>query len=746
MARVLAALLFLVAIMPVHAAEIDVRSGEHGDFTRLVLRIPEKTGWKLENDDRLAKLTIELPELKFSFDTVFDRVPRKRLNELRQSQIGAPLELSFACDCEARAFVQSGTLLVVDIRDRPVSKQKVALPLRMGREPSQSAKEEEQLVKDQPIEDRRKDAAQLPKSSGVLRSSVAQQLAPSFIPSGLGGRTVENRLYSRIMRGVDQEVLTLNPLEVKGADEASAKAQAELAETLASGLGLPNLRVTTVVDRDLRVSQEVATIQPAVQRCIGESHLVVEDWADETPFATQYASLRERLFGEFDKVDAEVALSLVRLYVHFGFGDEARASLGLLPASSSDHTLLAALAAAIDGRAAPQPNPLAGLQGCDTAASLWSVLSERRAPENTDTNAVLRSYGRLPAHLRAYLGPVLGEYLAEAGFVDAAQHLIRAVERGDEADKPSVAVVEAKLAGLQNNPAIEEQKLTEVIEDASASTHAPRALIALIEKRWSEGGSVTQKELLLADSFRREYRTSEIGPQLQTAYVIALGLSAQFDAAMAVLLTPGQEREGAVWQDTMDRILQRITTHADDITFLRHVAMLDGDPFLALRTGTANAAALRLNELGFFEDALRFADRPQDRKSREARAEIIARATLGAGRPHRALLELESVSGVEAERLRAEAMRASGALEQAAEALVRAGDLDTASRYVWLAGAESPLSGAEETRFGEIHLLGQALLRNPDPTEETPLAAARSLVEDSAQVRDQIETLLGRLQ
>lgn len=746
MARVLTVLLFFVAVMPVQAAEINVRSGEHEDFTRLVLRIPEKTGWDLENAINSARLTVDLPELKFAFDTVFDRVPRKRLKELRQSQSGAPLEISFACDCEARAFVQSGTLLVVDIRDRPASNPRVVLPLLTSDETRPSVKEGVQSIEDHPIEDRTENSAQLPQSNGGLRGSATPQIAPSFKSPGLGGRTVENRLYSRIMRGVDQEVLTLDPREAGGTDETNAKAQAELANTLALGLGLPNLRVTTVVDRDLRASHQNATGQPSAPRCIDEARLLVEDWADETPFTAQYARLREDLFGEFDRVDDQVALSLVRFYIHFGFGDEARVNLDLLQTASSERMLLAALAAAVDGRTAPQPNPLAGLQGCDNAAALWSVLSEQRAPENTDTNAVLRSYGRLPAHLRAYLGPALGEYLSEAGFVDAARHLIRAVERSDEADTSSIAVVEAKLAGLENKPEIAEQKLTEVIEDASASTHAPQALIELIEKRWSEGGTVTEQELLLADSFLREYRTSKIGPQMQTAYVIALGLSAQFDAAMAVLLAPGQDREAPIWQDTVDRILKRMITHADDITFLRHVATLDGDPFFAARTETSKAAALRLNELGFFEEALRFADRPQDRKSRATRAEIIARATLGTGRPHRALLELESASGAEAERLRAEAMRASGALEQAAEALVRAGDLETASRYVWLAGSEAPLPGAEETRFGEIHRLGRDLLNDPGPAEAPPLATARSLVEGSAQIRDQITTLLERLQ
>ncbi|MCE8544529.1 hypothetical protein KBY25_01730 [Ruegeria pomeroyi] len=746
MARVLLALLFFLAALPVDATEVEVRSGEHGDFTRLVLRIPVRTEWNLKNAVRSSQLTVALPDLKFEYDTVFERVPRKRLEELRQSEIGAPLEMLFACDCEARAFVQSGTLLVIDIRDRPADSPRLRLPLVRDQVLDVRAEGAVSAPQDHAVEDRVAEIA-LTEDTELLIADARRHQAFLDIPVPLAGeRAVENRLYSRILRGVDQEVLALRFRDEPGTERGSTEAQAALTETLTEGLGLPNLRVTTVVDRDLHAAREGHTSLPAVQQCIEDEQLAVGEWADNRPFSTQHADLRDGLFGEFDKVDARAALALARFYLHFGFGDEASVTLELLKPSYSEHKLLAALAAAVEGRQEPEGNPLAGLQGCDNAVAMWSVLSEKSASEATDTNAVLRSYGRLPLHLRAYLGPVLGEYLANAGFADAAHQLVRAAERINEGDQAAIAVVEAKIAGLNNKPDIREQKLKAVIEDASAPTHAPLALVDLIEKRWSEGGDITPQELLLAASYLHEFRRSEIGPRVQTAYVIALALSAQFDEAIGALAEPGQDRRSEIWQETVDRIVKRIMSHASDITFLRHVAMLDSDLFIAVKADTATLVAQRLIELGFFEDALRYADRPQDRKSRGARAEIIARATLGMGRPHRALLELESTSGAEAERLRAEAMSEAGALEQAAEALLRAGDLDAASRYIWLAGADAPIAGGEETRFGGIHLMGQALLEERKPSAATPLAAARELVDDSTRIRDQIGILLDRLQ
>lgn len=733
MARVWVIALIGLIASAVQAAEIDVRSGEHDGFTRLVFRIEPGTGWNLESGADAARLTIDLTDVVFRFDTVFDRIPRTRLAALNQSAPGAPLEMELACPCDARGFVQSGSLLVVDIRPRPdgapapPTLPPLASPITLPLVPDRLA---------------RPSPADSPAAGQIV---ATRPPAFSTLPVRQAGRAVETRLYSRILRGVDQEVLTLDPGNASRAAPDTLAAQAALAETLEQGLGLSNLRVSTVVDRDLGGIRGGNASPDSHLPCTDASRLAVDTWGSDAPFQTQLAGLRAGLYREFDAVDSDLALQMVRLYLFFGFGAEARDILSLAGANAQDHSLLSALADAVDGEPPRPGNPLAGQQACDGPAALWSALTEGRVAENADTKAVLRSFAALPQHLRAHLGPTLGDRLTEAGFVDAARQILRGTERTRTADPVSIEVVEAKLAELENKPDVQEEKLARIVTDDKASIHAPLALADLIEKRWAEGGDMSERDLELAAAFAQEYRKSEIGPRLQAAHIIALALAGRFDQAMLAVGAAGADRDQQAWTETLNRVLSRLTARSDDVTFLRHVSILPNDQFLAARLENAEQIAERLIALGFHELALRYADRPQDRKGRRDRAVLIARATLGTGRPHRALLELAGIESDEANRIRAEALYRTGDYSGAADLLAQSGDLERASRYVWISGASDPMPGTEGTGFAEIHAIGKDLLEPETEYPETPLAQARSIVENSSSMRDRIAEMLGRL-
>lgn len=733
MARVWIIVLISLIGTAVHATEIDIRSGEHDGFTRLVFRIAPDTQWNLESGANAARLTIELPDVVYRYDTVFGRIPRTRLAALTQTAPGAPLEMELACPCDARGFVQSGSLLVVDIRPRPESAPvppalaTLAPPIALPLVPDQLSRSSPQ------------------DSPSVGRIGATRPPAFSALPVRQADRAVETRLFSRILRGVDQEVLTLDPENTGGAAPDTLAAQTALVETLEQGLGLSNLRVSTVVDRDLgRTRDGIAT--PDIQLpCTDASRLAVHTWGNDAPFQSQLAGLRAGLYLEFDAVDTDVALQMVRLYLYFGFGAEARDILSLAGANAQDHSLLSALADAVDGEPPRPGNPLAGQQACDGPAALWSALTEGRVAENTDTKAMLRSFAALPQHLRAHLGPTLGDRLTEAGFVDAARQILRGTERTRTADPVSIEVVEAKLAELENKPDVQEEKLSRIVTDDKASIHAPLALADLIEKRWAEGGDMSERDLELMAAFAHEYRKSQIGPRLEAAHIIALALAGRFDQAMLAVGVAGADRGQQAWTETLNRVLSRLTARSDDVTFLRHVSMLPNDQFLAAEIENAEPIAQRLIALGFHELALRYADRPQDRKGRHERAELIARATLGTGRPHLALLELAGIESDEANRIRAEALYRTGDYSGAADLLAQSGDLERASRYVWISGASDPMPGTEGTGFAELHAIGKDLLEPETEYPETPLAQARSIVENSSSMRDRIAEMLGRL-
>lgn len=95
---------------------LPLRSGEHASFTRLTLPLPAGTGWQLGRTDDGYGLRLSDEGFAIDLSTTFDRIPRTRLASVRSTPGRADLVLG--CACHARAFVESG-LLVIDIRDGP---------------------------------------------------------------------------------------------------------------------------------------------------------------------------------------------------------------------------------------------------------------------------------------------------------------------------------------------------------------------------------------------------------------------------------------------------------------------------------------------------------------------------------------------------------------------------------------------------------------------------------------------------
>ncbi|MBV1927602.1 MAG: hypothetical protein KUG62_10620, partial [Rhodobacteraceae bacterium] len=102
---------------PLFARIIEVRSGEHDTFSRIVLNIPAGTEWILKQVEKQAELSLQLPDIQFDTSQVFSRIPRDRILGLSQLQSGKALRINMGCLCKAVGFMQDGTLLVIDIQD-----------------------------------------------------------------------------------------------------------------------------------------------------------------------------------------------------------------------------------------------------------------------------------------------------------------------------------------------------------------------------------------------------------------------------------------------------------------------------------------------------------------------------------------------------------------------------------------------------------------------------------------------------
>ncbi len=116
--RLWIALIALLTPLTAMAGTVTFRSGEHADFSRLVLDIPPGTDWSL---NRLADdYVLSLGE-GMSFDTsaAFDRIPRDRIAALETPPDTGELVVRLGCDCHAVAFLFAPGKLVIDVADGP---------------------------------------------------------------------------------------------------------------------------------------------------------------------------------------------------------------------------------------------------------------------------------------------------------------------------------------------------------------------------------------------------------------------------------------------------------------------------------------------------------------------------------------------------------------------------------------------------------------------------------------------------
>lgn len=706
------------------AEELSVRSGEHEDFTRLVIKVPEGTSWTLDSSDRGARLNVELPDVTYDTDAVFERLSQNRLLFLKQEKPGDDLDIGFACNCVANGFLHAGAMIVIDIRE---SKDKPSAPLVLP------------LARTKPRETLHAARRSSPQTPDQAPKTGIHAL-PTPVPSlniARTGEEIEARLLTQVLKGTDQEVLDLD-LAAVGPRQSGASLQAALERTL----NLHNIAVGTVVDRDLTGDPTGISLLEPETACLSDNVLDFASWSNGTSFSTQLANARSNLFGEFDRLDRGQALRLARLFAYFGFGAEAKQILELANHSSDESSRIRAIAAAVEKTTALAENPFIGQQRCGGDAALWATLTEGHVAENADTEAIELAFLRLPDHLVTHLGPELARLLTKADQLEAARRILRAVERVGVNSKATTALVEAELASAEENPEREENKLKDAVEAEQATAEAPLALIRLIEKRWEEQGVVSGKEVELAAAFALEYRRSELGNPLKMAHVLAMALNQQFDEAMGTLFGERDHRPRKMWGQTFERVAVAMTERADDITFLRHTVGLSSDLISVMSDDAVDVVAGRLVSLGFHETALSLAG---DRGvQREARAMILARAALETGLPHRAMLAVEEYTTPAASLVRADAMYSSGNYAAAAEHASQMGDNEAATRYLWLADAWDHVSGEAGTKYPLIVGLSRDLSAQAAHNALPPLAESKRLLENSTLTREMVGDLIGQ--
>ncbi|MGR3761339.1 hypothetical protein ACUXV3_14595 [Roseobacteraceae bacterium NS-SX3] len=790
------------------AETIVARSGEHDGFSRLVMRLPDGAQWSLAQTGQNAALTVEADGVVFDTSQVFNLIPRTRLQRVRQTAPGKPLQLELGCKCEVNSYLQSDGYLVIDIRDgtpQPeYSFESSVLPLgraalgsgysfdlpqgaadaRMALDAAADAaglRLQERLVQPQALPepqpahaailDQAGSAAQpLPENPLEAGSDAVPEEKPALASAEqldlAEGETVssevlidleetaraarvsasEERLLLQIGRAANQGLLDLAPADLAGASKLldPLGAQGRPLDPLA------HMSVTTAIDRETGLVAQRPEEAAHAGHCLSGSMLAIYDWGGEGPFADQIGRQRAALVREFDDVSPADALSLAKTYLYFGFGAEAQAALNLLPdgrLSEEQASAYDEMAMVLDGRSMPINHAFAGQQICDGDAAFWAALADGAIKKSANTDAIQQTMAKLPVHLRAHLGPKISTLFADAGEYHMAEAALRSVDRTGIGEVPEINLAEAAIAELKGDTETVAAELTDEI--AERTHNAPRALIELIGLSYKERKALPPDVPDLAASYELESRDTELGPALRRAEVAALALTGQFHQAFDELeeLT---ERDGpAARAEALEPLMMLLAERASDVTFLQYALVFSGTATVAEAAPVADTMARRLLDLGFAEQALSVLKKLSLEPGNEGRRLMMAEAALALDKPHRALVELMGLEGSEANRLRARALWRNGEFGRAGEYLLAEKETDAAARGFWHSedlAAIGALDAEEPSQYRQVAGLTESIGQTAtDPEGLPPLAHARALVETSAGTRDGIQALLRKL-
>lgn len=527
--------------------------------------------------------------------------------------------------------------------------------------------------------------------------------------------------------------------DTQGADSmASGRQDATRQDALPDPDSNITLRAQTSLDEALSDRMNLAVAGQDSGGCLNASRVNTLDWAGDGSFVDQIGGLRSGILGEFDQPsDAEIK-KLARFYIHFGFGAEAAQVIGLLSPEARVDPVLPALINILEYGHDGAGSALAGFMDCEPRVAVWSLLSYQDVPGNQpiDPDGIVRGLMKFPVHLRAYLGPTVGERLRVAGYTRAADHVARALLRNEKTQSTEAAFLNAQ------SPRAADGDLSAVVADNGQPS--ADALLQLIDRRLDAREAVSEDMALLAGAYAMEHRDVPMGQDLSRAYVLALAAADDFDQAFSEYAR--QTQSGPVPRDgTLSDLFDILARSSEDATFLNHTINAAPSVRFNLEDAIGNDVATRLLNLGFPDAAAAYvapmARGPMERTRKLLRAEIA----LTNGRPRQAELELLGETGEDVLQILARARSLAGEHSEAQAMYSQIDAQESALREAWLDGDWDTLQAHSDPAIAAVAARQTKPSRAQDVPATQVLARNTAMIEDSQSMRSEIEALLSGL-
>lgn len=725
------------------AQTIPIQTGEHADFTRVVLTIPVGTDWQLGRNDSGYVLRVALAD-RFDLSRFFDLIPRRRILDALQSADRAELQMRVTCPCFAEAFLFRPNLLVIDIRDgapptdarfeqmldpQKASDDGMASLVQRNQPPTYVVPQDRLLPLLTPPP---RVIEPIPEKAEQASDAVVGRQLPQ-IEESMDMEELEKSITQSLGIGLSDGTLQG---ELRQRSSTSEMEDSDLTADIIAALDLPGVYARTGADPLAVASANSSAVTQEGRSCLPDSYFDISAWGIDQPFVAQFYPLRARLLDVVEDIDEEAVLQLARLYVYFGFGREARQVLSLDPQQSQELLYLDAIASIIDDDPT-DPTLFEGQVSCASPVALWATMAGQADPfdAKVESAAVLRALKTLPSGLQTVIGPRLSERFLAIGELDAAAQALATSKGGDAVS------VETKLADAALSHALGDvPQSMETLSDVARNDHrvTPEAMVRFFSDGLEQNIVFSDDDFFVADALRFENAQGQEIVALVKAQVRAYVGTDRFEEAIKLMESDGARINEDDLVVLENHLARQATERMPDIDFLR---LIWSERLKIREADTQNAAAVRLLSLGFPNRIPKVLSAPVQGDAAVERNFLLAQSEMALSQPEVAIRLLDGDQSERARLLRDEART----LIAFGFSMIspRQGEQDQS-----LPSAGIPTQIALDTDDPQLREVSDAVLaiepRQLDP--QAPLADGRALLERSAESRAILDGLLLRFE
>lgn len=380
--------IFALSLLPQMAAAdiVPINLGEQGDYTRLVLTLPDPEGWQVTSLDRALEITV--PDAT-GFDTsISTTLAGSRIATVTAGATDDTLRVTLNCDCTASSYVLGNRFLTIDLAGQLT---------RDGASPVFSAV----------------GGLAQPWHAPLAQSFTARpdaDAADTPTPSA-DPETTLNTLDSAVSTGIAsatyQGFLTISP---------NALTQQGDGPTVSSDI-LDSIAIGIESQLSTLDAQETTLPDAAVFGCKDVSARLTEAWQTQHSFSIERGTIHARMVtSEDDNAPNDAAtLDMAMLLVGQGLGYEALSLLNELPDDTDLIRALAYIATIIDK---PTPPDLIGLENCEETLAFWAYLhgaGQSDTVDALDPRRLMLTFKLLPEPLQNRMLAQFGDALARGG-------------------------------------------------------------------------------------------------------------------------------------------------------------------------------------------------------------------------------------------------------------------------------------------------------------------------------------------